>query len=271
MNRIFISKSPTWTPACDYTKVSKGELRKSSVAHINDVRAGMEEWMRMLEMAGRMHDSTKTSQLDWFHRDFVTGFKQQGWWDMHRKAERHHLLTPMGTPRDVNLIDVLEYITDCVMAGKARSGSVRELKIPATVLMKAFKNTAKLLAEHVVVQGEEPEIFPADALLKSQAIKGAASDTHLCGRHKDGVCDMDMVACEGACGEHAQRAVKAGEQTLDAAREIPHKSQQEDGSFGVNVRICAHRDNNGVCKLDWVSCDAKCETHKARAEKAAGR
>jgi len=56
-----------------------------------------------------------------------------------------------GVPADVNLLDVLEHITDCVMAGMARSGSVTPLCLPDEVLQKAFANTVELLKSRVVV------------------------------------------------------------------------------------------------------------------------
>ena len=56
-----------------------------------------------------------------------------------------------GVPENVTLIDVLDYIADCVMAGMARSGSVYEIKIDPSVLMRAYKNTIELLKNEVQV------------------------------------------------------------------------------------------------------------------------
>ena len=83
----------------------------------------------------------------------MTGFKQTTWWDNHRKVNRHHLLqADAGVPEDVNLIDVLDMICDCVMAGMARSGSVYSLQtLTLEVLRRAFENTvwSFLLKAHV--------------------------------------------------------------------------------------------------------------------------
>lgn len=54
-----------------------------------------------------------------------------------------HLLS--NCPDDVNLIDVLEMIVDCVCAGLARSGDIRDLEINSEILDRAVKNTAKLI------------------------------------------------------------------------------------------------------------------------------
>lgn len=149
---IQIQKSPTAdTRTCDFTSVSKQQLLASSIQHIDDVHKGMAFFMASLFAAGRDHDHDKITGIDQFHADFVTGFKQTGWWDEHRKINRHHLLQPDGVPTDVNLVDVLDMIVDCVMAGMARSGSVYPLEIPPDVLMTAFKNTVELLKRQVEV------------------------------------------------------------------------------------------------------------------------
>jgi hypothetical protein len=111
--------------------------------------------MLFAEMLGRAaaeHDADKIKDIDGFHHDFLTGFKETKWWDNHRKDNRHHLLQADGVPADVDLIDVLEMISDCVMAGMARSGSVYPLKISSEVLMRAFQNTVFLLQSNVTVE-----------------------------------------------------------------------------------------------------------------------
>lgn len=105
-----------------------------------------------LTQAAGEHDYDKLTTIDWFHTDFITGFKQTGWWDHHRHIHRHHLDKDDGVPPDVNLLDVLEHITDCVMAGMARSGSVYELKLSDELLQRAFRNTVTLLRDQVRVE-----------------------------------------------------------------------------------------------------------------------
>ena len=51
----------------------------------------------------------------------------------------------------VDVIDVLDFIADCVMAGMARSGSVYELRLSPELLEKAFQNTVTLLKENVQI------------------------------------------------------------------------------------------------------------------------
>lgn len=153
---IKIGKSATAdTRTCDFANTSKATLLKSSEQHIRDVRAALAFFCDWIDDASRRHDHDKITDIDGFHRDFVTGFKQTTWWDNHRKVNRHHLLEDDGVPADVNLIDVLDMIADCVMAGMARSGSVYPLDIKPEVLMAAFQNTVSLLKANVEVVEEE--------------------------------------------------------------------------------------------------------------------
>jgi hypothetical protein len=155
---IEITKSETAdTRTCDFSKVSKDQLMRSSQTHISDVCKALALFGDLLQGAGSMHDSDKLEGLDHFHSDFVTGFKTTGWWDNHRKVTRHHLGVADGVPEDVNLLDVLEMVADCVMAGMARSGSVYEIEIPADVLKRAVANTFELLKRQVVVVKSKQE------------------------------------------------------------------------------------------------------------------
>ena len=149
---IEIKKSPTAdTRTCDFANTAKETLLASSHQHIQDVIGGLGFFMNLIIEAGQRHDFDKISDIDGFHRDFLTGFKRTEWWDNHRKVNRHHLMQADGVPEDVNLIDVLDMIADCVMAGMARSGSVYALNLDPDVLMRAFQNTVDLLKAEVKV------------------------------------------------------------------------------------------------------------------------
>lgn len=150
---IKIKKSGTAdTRTCDWSKVTKEQLYDSSVQHRDDVAKGFEFFADMLMDQSYQHDHDKLSDIDGFHRDFLTGFKRTEWWDNHRKVNRHHLLQDDGVPEDVNLIDVLDMVIDCVMAGMGRSGSVYPLEIKPDVLVQAFQNTVDLLKSQITVE-----------------------------------------------------------------------------------------------------------------------
>lgn len=149
---IEIKKSPTAdTRTCDVTKVDRKQLLDSSRQHIADVAKAMSFFSSKLFAAAAEHDYDKLTEIDWFHSDFKTKFAETGWWDNHRKIHRHHLLQEDGVPVDVNLLDVLELISDCVMAGMARAGSVYPLEISDSLLRTAFDNTVTLLKNQVSV------------------------------------------------------------------------------------------------------------------------
>jgi len=150
---IQIKKSKTAdTRSCNYTQVSKDTLQESSLQHIGDVVKALAFFSSKLTEAAGRHDFDKLTLIDWFHSDFKTGFKETGWWDNHRLINRHHIDKPDGIPDDVNLIDVLEHISDCVMAGMARTGNVYDLKLSNELLQKAFQNTVELLKLQVKVE-----------------------------------------------------------------------------------------------------------------------
>jgi len=149
---ITIKKSQTAdTRTCDFANVTKVQLLNSSVQHRTDVTKGLEFFSNMLNESAIDHDADKITNIEGFHRDFLTGFERTEWWDNHRKVNRHHLSAEDGVPEDVNLIDVLDMIADCVMAGMGRSGTVYPLELPDEVLKKAFTNTVELLKDQVIV------------------------------------------------------------------------------------------------------------------------
>lgn len=165
---IRIGKSSTAdTRTCDFANVTRGTLGASSVQHIGDVRLALGFFAQLLHRAAAVHDTDKLTDLDSFHADFVTGFKSSSWWERHRTLNRHHLTEADGVPADVNLIDVLDFIADCVMAGMARSGSVYPLALPPELLAAAFQNTVALLTQAVVVAAPDlPSLAPVLAVDK---------------------------------------------------------------------------------------------------------
>lgn len=159
MIRIFPSPTAD-TRTCDFANVSRETLLASSKQHIVDVRRALSFFGARLQLAGEVHDTDKVTDIEGFHRQFVTGFKTDGpdeWWYRHRRLNRHHLNMADGIPDDVNLIDVLDYIADCVMAGMARSGGVTPVLIDTEVLKYAFDNTVALLKQQVVVVQPEAD------------------------------------------------------------------------------------------------------------------
>ena len=149
MKKIYIKPSPP----IDST-LTKEELLDSTKQHIRDVKMGLKHFIGLIEHNSIMHDHTKISHIDDFHKELKDGFrKSTKWWDMHTKTERHHLTKHM--PEDVDLLDVLEMIVDGVMAGKSRNNNYRKEKIPNELLQTAYDNTIDKLLNIVEVNDYE--------------------------------------------------------------------------------------------------------------------
>src|ERR1700679_4374859 len=86
------------TRSCDFANTSKETLIESSIQHIGDVRKALHFFCDQIDAAADRHDFDKLSDIDGFHRDFVTGFKQTKWGKDHPKANRHPQLKAQGVP-----------------------------------------------------------------------------------------------------------------------------------------------------------------------------
>lgn len=152
-DKIKILKSTDADTRTAKGEVSKEELLKCTKSHIQDVNNVGNMLMEMFIEQIKRHDHTKIDNIDEFLNDFNTrytgyAFKQLPWWQIH-KTERHHLND--SVPDDVNLLDVLEMVIDCTVAGLARKGSVYDITIPNDVLVRAINNTKDLIINNTEV------------------------------------------------------------------------------------------------------------------------
>jgi hypothetical protein len=148
---------------CNFVVVRKEELIAASHQHICDVQRGLAFFAARLLEAAIRHDWDKIEEADNFFADFRTGFRRTEWWERHQKVNRHHLDKENGIPEDVNLVDVLDHIVDCVMAGSARSGWVYDLHLPDALLQRAFQNTVAMIkAEVEIVEAFDASQVVAD-------------------------------------------------------------------------------------------------------------
>ena len=133
--------------------VSVEDAKLDTKYHIEAVQACGDYLMRSFTNQLRYHDHTKLENIEEFTEGLNKGFNSpefQKWYNMHVHTERHHLLK--NVPDDVDLIDVLEMICDCVSAGMARSGKVFDVEIPSEILEKAVANTVKVLIDNIEVE-----------------------------------------------------------------------------------------------------------------------
>lgn len=150
------------TDSCDTRSPNIDKLTAFTVAmdtlrHQEGVRIVSEKLFEMGLRQIERHDFTKDSYLSMFTRALKTGFKEDefrnlDWFkDIHCKQERHHLND--RCPEDVNLIDIIEMVVDCVCAFKARSidGEFKGLDLDIDILQRAVTNTSQLLLDSIDV------------------------------------------------------------------------------------------------------------------------
>lgn len=129
---------------------SKESLLKDTKNHINDVSKGLDFIAVEIMNRGSDHDHTKIENMDQFYDALKSeNVKKSFWYNIHITKERHHLKS--NVPDDVNIIDVIEHIVDCTMAGLTRSGTIYDVDISPEVLQKAVANTVELLKENINV------------------------------------------------------------------------------------------------------------------------
>lgn len=129
------------------------EFQKANDMHREDVKNTMNEVAFLLMEKGKKHDWTKKDYEEMFYNNFLstlnngTNFIEDEWYKLHIEKEKHHLFSKCHD--NVDLLDVIEMVVDCVCAGKARSGEIRDLEINQEILDKALKNTVKKINEMV--------------------------------------------------------------------------------------------------------------------------
>lgn len=154
--KVVIHKNPNGDTRTAPKGITFDLFQEANDSHISDVRTVMNEIGTMFCENGENHDRTKKSEEKIFYRDFLgamdgeINFVSGKWYQHHVNTERHHLLSKC--PEDVNLLDVIEMIVDCVCAGKTRSGEIRGLEITTEILDKAMKNTVKLVDDMTVIK-----------------------------------------------------------------------------------------------------------------------
>lgn len=154
--KVIIYKNPNGDTRTAPKNITFEQFQEANNSHRDDVNKVISVLSLMLSENGVKHDWTKKKYEKMFYRDFLetmndgADFMSGEWYQLHVNSERHHLLS--RCPEDVNLLDVVEMIVDCVCAGKTRSGEVRDLEISTDILEKALHNTVKLVDDMTVVK-----------------------------------------------------------------------------------------------------------------------
>lgn len=152
---IKIKKSNFIGPKAKVKKITKEKFLKEIYEHRDSVSDCLNFFVKDLIERGMNHDYTKLKFFDLFYSDTVESrlnkdlnFKEMKFYKKHIE-ERHHLNAKV--PENVNLIDILEMVADCVSAGISRDGNFREseIQLDPELLQKAVNNTAKILLENI--------------------------------------------------------------------------------------------------------------------------
>ena len=158
---IEITREPNADSRTAKPGFDKEDLMKSTVAHIEHVNDGMKFMAYMMMHAAQNHDNTKLSNFDDFYAALNSGqVKNSDWYQKHITEERHHLVS--NVPMNITLIDVIEHLVDCVMAGMSRSGTVYDIDLPNDVLQLAHKNTVELLKKNIKVVDSDGDILSSE-------------------------------------------------------------------------------------------------------------
>ena len=147
---IQVKKSPNADSRSAKGKLNINDLERDTKSHVNDVKNGLDFIASLIKSRGSDHDHTKLENMNDFYNALVSGnVKETSWYKKHITEERHHLKS--NVPDNVNLIDVIEHIVDCTMAGLTRSGKIYDTDINPETLELAVQNTVELLKNNIYV------------------------------------------------------------------------------------------------------------------------
>ncbi len=140
-----IIMEPTPNAAYIYSnKENREECLKDTRLHQKAVKQLMYVIADEIYVRAAYHDHTKLEDED------LT-------FEKHMRLERHHLNLPSGVHKDVNVIDLVEFICDCISAGAQRSYSLdfKYLKVDEALLQPIINNTAFELWRLVRIRDDE--------------------------------------------------------------------------------------------------------------------
>ena len=163
---ITIRKSPKADSRSTNMPPTVDELRNDTISHITDVTNALTFLSTLIKDRGHQHDNTKMSNMEEFHDALNSGhIKDTPWYKKHITEERHHLKSYV--PKDVTLIDVIEHLADCTMAGLARSGTVYDVDLSPELLQLAVQNTVEMLKRNTKVITNE--LLPNNDILDEKS------------------------------------------------------------------------------------------------------
>ena len=153
--KILIVKNPNGDTRTAPKGITFEQFQEANDSHRLDVRNVMRAIADIIRDNGEAHDYTKKTHEKEFYRDFLAtmndgaDFVNGEWYQLHIHKERHHPLS--YCQEDINLMDIIEMVVDCAVAGLTRSGEVRPMEVNAEILQKAVNNTIQFISKMVEV------------------------------------------------------------------------------------------------------------------------
>lgn len=130
--------------------------------HRENVYKVMNEIAWYINETGTLHDWTKETfyedyYQDTIEREYETDYNNREWYKIHTKYERHHI--PSNPPVDINLIDIIEMIVDCIVTPIQNNTSINYdyLKLDETLLKEAYWNTITLIEDNIITDTTNTE------------------------------------------------------------------------------------------------------------------
>lgn len=155
-DRVKIVKNPDGDTRTASKDVTFEQFQIANRMHRADVARVMDLLSNIMHNNGQQHDWTKIMREEEFYRDFKdtlengTDFVSGSWYQNHITEEAHHPMSKCSP--DINLLDIVETVVDCVCAGLARSGDAPSISIDPAILQLAINNTVNLITEHVILK-----------------------------------------------------------------------------------------------------------------------
>jgi len=135
----------------NFDSLTPESLYKQTLNHKKAVELIINDFAQTLIQKSKEHDHTKLSydgksiDPEFFNaiKSGKTGseFYELDWWKRHASEESHH---DLANHEDVNLIDIVEMVSDCIAAGLARTGEIYPINIDQETINRAINNTVRL-------------------------------------------------------------------------------------------------------------------------------
>lgn len=124
------------------------EIKRNVKMHREMMQYLMSLIASYIQHQGEMHDWTKIAYIDDYIKDIEQRkeepiFSKRDWYKIHTSKEKHHL--NVNPAKDITLLDVIEFICDCILTAKATGQQVQQYQMMLSneVLRTAFMNTVR--------------------------------------------------------------------------------------------------------------------------------